>query len=321
MKNLKSLWIFLVLSIFLFSCQKDPNTQSVEEKQQVSFKKKSPEICDFGTTQFNSIARMSPKDQQIALRRGGGKSRDTDKDGINDKQDNCSVTFNPDQLDSDKDGIGDACDATPFPPPPAFGNWVIFLDFDGHNVVNQYWNGGVKFYATPSGLSTVEINNILDSVRKDFSQFASIAVTTDSNVYNAASLVRRQRVIITENFEFYCGPTACAGGVAYLESIKWGLDVPCFVFSKALSYRQKNIFEACSHEVGHTLGLYHQSSYSDMCVFLSEYNSGFGTGSTSRAPIMGNSYARIGYWWNGPTSLSCTNFQNDSLTIRGLVGY
>jgi hypothetical protein len=128
-------------------------------------------------------------------------------------------------------------------------------------------------------------------------------------------------VIITENFEFYCGPTACAGGVAFIESIKWGLDVPCFVFSKALGYKQKNIFEACSHEVGHTVGLYHQSSYSNACVFLAEYNSGFGTGSTSRAPIMGNSYSRIGYWWIGPTSFSCTNFQNDSLIIRKLTGY
>jgi hypothetical protein len=277
---------------------------------------KKPESCDFLNGNYNVVGRMSPQEQLIALRRGGGKIKDTDRDGITDAQDNCPVTFNPDQLDSDKDGIGDACDATPFPPPPAFGQWVIFLDFDGHNVNTPYYNNGAPFYATPSGLSSVEVNNIVDSVRKDFQQFKPIAITTDSNVYNSASLVRRQRVIITQFNEWY----GSVGGVAYIESIKWGLEVPCFVFSKALSYSQKRIFEAISHESGHTLGLYHQIRC-DGTTFISEYNPGFGTGSTSRAPIMGNSNARIGYWWIGPNSFGCSNTQNDSITLRQKVGF
>jgi hypothetical protein len=298
-----------LLFILLFaSCIK------VDAPNLTTFKK--PESCDFLNGNYNVVGRMSPQEQLIALRRGGGKIKDTDRDGITDAQDNCPVTFNPDQLDSDKDGIGDACDATPFPPPPAFGQWVIFLDFDGHTVNTPYWNNGVPFYATPSGLSSTEINNIVDSVRKDFEQFGPIAITTDSNVYNAASLVRRQRVIITQYNEWY----GSAGGVAYIESMTWGLEVPCFVFSKALSYSQKRIFEAISHESGHTLGLYHQIRC-DGTTFISEYNPGSGTGSTSRAPIMGNSNARIGYWWIGPNSFGCSNIQNDSAILRQKVGF
>jgi hypothetical protein len=295
--------IFIIIAFF--SCSKQP-----KEVLNVL------QVCDVNNGNYNAIARMSG---EMLLRKGGGRTKDTDRDAIPDAQDNCPVTFNPDQLDSDNDGIGDACDATPFPPPPAFGKWVIFLDFDGHYVDNSYWtsqNGGQPFYATPSGLSSVEINNIVDSVRKDYQQFAPIAITTDSSVYNAASLVRRQRVIITEYNEWY----GSAGGVAYIESIKWGLDVACFVFSKALAYKQKSIAEAISHEAGHTLGLYHQIRC-DGTTFISEYNPGFGTGSTSRAPIMGNSNARIGYWWVGANSFGCTTIQNDSLIIRNLVGY
>jgi hypothetical protein len=123
--------------------------------------------------------------------------------------------------------------------------------------------------------------------------------------------------VITQYNEWYGG----MGGVAYINGIEWSGggysfgEVPAFVFPKALSYNQKYIWEATSHEIGHTLGLYHQVQCSSTGTFLNEYNGGSG----SFAPIMGNSYFREGVWWIGPNSLGCTIIQNDSLVLRNKI--
>jgi hypothetical protein len=48
------------------------------------------------------------------------------------------------------------------------------------------------------------------------------------------------------------------------------------------------------------------------CVQTIGYNAGAGTGELSWAPIMGIAYSRnLTTWYNGPSSLGCTEFQND----------
>lgn len=53
---------------------------------------------------------------------GGGCDRtgqgDSDGDGIINRDDNCPLVANPDQLDTDDDGVGDACDNCPVTPNP-----------------------------------------------------------------------------------------------------------------------------------------------------------------------------------------------------------
>ncbi|VVB61972.1 Thrombospondin type 3 repeat protein [uncultured archaeon] len=52
----------------------------------------------------------------------GPLSKDTDKDGITDKDDNCPTVYNPDQSDADNDSIGDVCDSCTDTDKDGYGN-------------------------------------------------------------------------------------------------------------------------------------------------------------------------------------------------------
>lgn len=192
---------------------------------------------------------------------------------------------------------------------------TIFLDFDGQTVNTPYWNGGRAFYATPSGLTEAQITTTFYQVAEDFNPF-NLNVTTDSTVYFAAPINQRQRIIVTAYSSWY----GSAGGVAYLNSFRWGLEVPGFVFANLLGYNERNIGEASSHESGHTLGLNHQTKYDDNCNFVYEYNPGSGTNgsATSWAPIMGNSYGKtLTLWHKGTSTQGCTKLQDDLAILAG----
>ena len=184
---------------------------------------------------------------------------------------------------------------------------TIFLDFDGHTVSGTSWNTSGPIFCGASGLSDAQITEVFNRVAEDYRPF-TVNVTTDSTVYLSAPWNKRMRVIITVTSSWY----GSAGGVAFINSFSWGDNTPCFVFSALLSYNQKNVAEAASHEAGHTLGLRHQSTYDASCTKTSEYNYGVGSGEISWAPIMGAGYSRnLTTWYNGPNSISCNTYQND----------
>lgn len=187
---------------------------------------------------------------------------------------------------------------------------TIYLDFDGEEVNSPVWNNGNPINCAPSVLSNTQITEIFNRVSEDYRPF-NINITTDLDVFIAAPIDKRMRVIVTPTSSWY----ANAGGVGYLGSFNWGDETPCFVFTDRLGNNPKQIAECCSHESGHTLGLSHQSKYDNGCNLTATYNDGIGSGETGWAPIMGNSYGKnMSGWNNGPTPYGCSNNQ-DNLSI------
>ena len=202
-------------------------------------------------------------------------------------------------------------------PPPTSNAAVILLDFNGQTVSGTSWNTNGNINCAPANLTAADISNVVQRVTNDYSPFA-VTVTTDENVFNAASITKRMRVIITESWEWF---GSSAGGTAYINSFTASTDNPCFVFSSLLNYDLKYIADAVSHEVGHTLGLRHQAIYDANCVMTSAYNWGQGSGETGWAPIMGSAYYQnLSLWHRGPNNTGCSNIQDDVAVIAGKVG-
>ncbi len=192
---------------------------------------------------------------------------------------------------------------------------TVYLDFDGHTVRGTAWNWDGPIRAKASGLTSSRITEIFNRVAEDFRIF-NLNITTDSTVFKKAPTGKRMRVIFTPTSEWY----GKAAGVSFINSFTWGDDTPAWVFSTLLEGNVKFISEAASHEIGHTLGLQHQSIYDKNCHLLSEYYEGKGTGEIAWAPIMGVGYYRnVSVWTIGTSIEGCRVIQNDINTIsRGL---
>jgi len=191
---------------------------------------------------------------------------------------------------------------------------VAYLDMNGQVVSGTVWAGGATINA--SGISSSytqdQMSEIWRRVAEDYSPF-QINVTTQESVYLAAAPGHRIRCIITPDNEWY----GTAGGVAYVNSFTWTGDTPCWVFSDQLANTARYIAEACSHEIGHTLGLAHDGRISPS----EEYYAGQGTGEVGWAPIMGVGYYKLLVQWSKGEYLSANNTQDDLAIITSRNGF
>lgn len=194
---------------------------------------------------------------------------------------------------------------------------TIYLDFNGHTQSSwgQWSNAITPVYsrdADRTTFSSTELSSIQEiwaRVSEDFAPF-NVNVTTVQPPSFADRVA--VRVAIGGNWSDWFGQQA--GGVAYVGSFANSAPNTAYVFSDALGMgNPRYVAEAVSHEVGHTLGLSHQATWSGNTL-VDEYSSG----TSAWAPVMGVGYnsART-TWHNGTTSNGPSSYQDEMAIIAG----
>ena len=206
---------------------------------------------------------------------------------------------------------------------------TIYLDFDGHTTTGTLWNADYgTSIVTPAydtdgdvSFSTAELESIWQMwqrVAEDFIPFdvnVTTALPSTEQLINSGGSDTQWGVRVAiggSDSDWY---NELAGGVAYLDSFNWDVDTPTFVFSDDFGGSEKNIAEAISHEVGHTLGLEHDGDS------LNEYYQGHGFGATGWASIMGVGYNSELTQWSRGEYTDASNLEDDLDIITGQNGF
>jgi hypothetical protein len=196
---------------------------------------------------------------------------------------------------------------------------TVYLDFDGAVVEGTIWNENGKIIAESSGLSPATITWIHNLIADHFKLF-NLNVTTDRAVYDRAPVRQRIRIIITPDGSWY-GP---ATGVSAIGSFVWGDDTPAWVFIHSLSDNPAFIAASATHQIGHCLGLQHQSVYDSYGMMITELSGGENNIFSNEAPLMGIPFYKMADWKDGHPSTGAWNIQSDTATIAGFpnnIGY
>ena len=197
---------------------------------------------------------------------------------------------------------------------------VIYLDFNGHvDNTAGYWKAGASAPAynvpnsDPNTFSTDERNRIIETwqrVAEDFSMYEIDVTTEEPDIEDLRKSGTNDvrygiRVVIGGSGNDWYGSNV--GGVAYVGTFNAGNDVPCWVFPAGSGHGAKNIAEAASHEVGHTLGLLHDGV---------DGGASYYPGQGNWAPIMGNSYSKPISQWSKGEYTNPDNTQDDLAVMR-----
>jgi hypothetical protein len=88
-----------------------------------------------------------------------------------------------------------------------------------------------------------------------------------------------------------------------------------------LSNNASFIAAAATHQIGHTLGLQHQSVYDSYGSMITELSGGESNIFSNQAPLMGIPFYKQADWKNGQPSTGAQNVQSDTASIAGAPNY
>lgn len=206
-------------------------------------------------------------------------------------------------------------------------NRTIYLDFDGATVSGTAWNDTqnptitADPFSIDSTVSTAFSDAELTEIQKTWQIVAEDYAPFDVNVTlrdpgtaaidrtSSSDLVYGTRVLITNGGVVYDG-CGC-GGVAYVNVFNTTGSShmyyqPAWVFANGTGKNGKGIAEAASHEAGHNFGLNHDGVSG---------GSGYYSGSSPWAPIMGVGYYEPVSQWSKGEYPSANNTQDDLTQI------